>query len=211
MHKNARNIHTESASAWHLAAVFARKVPSDFSRIKKFTHCSGMAPFVSNAGQQGSRSSSEPMQLSHIRGTCLPFMTDKSDTLKHDHLHMYAHACVLSRAHAHTHTHTEKKKKKSSMTMKCTFSHQQSFTRLHFYVQWETAKMENSSASVSKVYATFFLSSSSHTCTHAKNIFFLMTYLTTKSWVYPRRQLQGNANRMQGLGNRAPCFSVPPS
>ena len=110
MHKNARNIHTESASAWHLAAVFARKVPSDFSRIKKFTHCSGMAPFVSNAGQQGSRSSSEPMQLSHIRGTCLPFMTDKSDTLKHDHLHMYAHACVLSRAH--THTHTEEKEEK---------------------------------------------------------------------------------------------------
>ena len=130
----------------------------------KFTHCSGIALFISNAGQQGSRSSSEPMQLLHICGTCLPFMTDKSDTLKHDHLHMYAHACVLS----HAHTHTEKKKR--SMTMKCTFSHQQSFTRLHFYVQWDTAKMKNSSASVSKVYATFFVVIITHM--HKKNTFF---------------------------------------
>ena len=126
MHKNARNIHIKSASAWHLAAVFARKVPSDLSRMQNSHTVSAL--FISNAGQQGSRSSSEPMQLLHSCGTCLPFMTDKSDTLKQDHLHMYAHACVLSHAHTHAHTHTcthththTQKKKKRSMTMKCTF------------------------------------------------------------------------------------------
>ena len=120
----------------------------------------------------------------------------------------FTHVCTCLCALSCTHTHTQKKKR--SMTMKCTFSHQQSFTRLHFYVQWDTAKMENSSASVSKVYATFFVVIITHMHTQKKTLF-LMTNLVTKSRVYPQRQLQGNANRMQGLGNMAPWFSVLPS